>query len=238
MMGSQPFHFKQFKVAQNQCTHKVGTDGVLLSAWVQIKEEDRNILDMGTGSGLIALMLAQRSGPAIRIDAVEIEAQDAQQARENVQHSPWPEKISIHQVPVQQFSPARQYDLIISNPPYFLNSWLPPEKKRSQARHAQRLSFEDLLLAATRLLTKQGRLAVILPYVEALKFINLARSFHLFPIRKTNFRSRAHKPVERLLFELAYDGKQEAESELILYSEGENWSEEYKKLTREFYLKR
>lgn len=238
MMGSEPFHFKQFRIAQNQCTHKVGTDGVLLGAWVQVKEEDKNILDIGTGSGLIALMLAQRTRPATRIDAVEIETRDAQQAMENVQQSPWPEKITIYKALVQRFNPEKEYDLIVSNPPYFENSWLPPEEKRSQARHTHQLSFQDLLITATRLLTKQGRLAVILPYFEGLKFLDLAQSFHLFPIRKTVFRSRAHKPVERLLLELAYEGKLEAEQEIILYESGENWSEEYKKLTREFYLRR
>lgn len=236
-MGSAPFHFRQFRVDQNRSTHKVGTDGVLLGAWVRIKEEDSHILDVGTGSGLIALMLAQRTGTAIRIDGVEIEEDDAKQATENVRQSPWPEKISIHPAAVQQFFPEKKYDLIISNPPYFVNSLLPPEKKRSQARHTHQLSFEDLLMAASRLLTKQGRLAVILPYAEGLKFIDLARSFYLIPARTTTFRSRVHKPAERLLLELTIEGVLEDESELILYGQGENWSEDYQKLTGEFYLK-
>ncbi len=238
MMGSEPFHFKQFRVAQNQCTHKVGTDGVLLGAWVTVKENERNILDVGTGSGLIALMLAQRTNPSSRIDAVEIEAEDAQQARDNVQQSPWPEKITIYQEAVQRFNPEKKYDLMVSNPPYFVNSRLPPEEKRSQARHTHQLSYQDLLVTVSRLLNKAGRLAVILPYAEGLKFLDLSQSFHLIPVRKTAFRSRAHKPVERLLLELAYAGKLEAEQEIILYESGENWSEDYKKLTREFYLRR
>lgn len=231
----KPFYFKQFSVSQNDCAHKVGTDGVLLGAWVDVKNE-KNILDVGTGSGLIALMLAQRTDPDSRIDAVEIEASDAQQARENVRQSPWPKKITIHQEAVQRFNPEKEYDLIVSNPPYFINSWLPPEEKRSQARHTLQLSFPDLLMTATRLLNKQGRLAVILPYAEGLTFLDISQNFHLIPIRKTFFRSRAHKPVERLLLELSYGGKL-VEQEIILYESGDHWTEEYKKLTHGFYLK-
>lgn len=224
-------------IADHQSAHKVGTDGVLLGAWVRINEEDKFILDIGTGSGLIALMLAQRTGPGTRIDAVEIESTDARQAAQNITDSPWPEKIHIHNLPVQQHSPGNKYDLIVSNPPYFVNSWLPPGKKRSQARHTQELSYEDLLRTASRLLAPQGRLGVIFPYAEGLNFLDLAKTFDLFPVRKTTFRSRAQKPVERLLVELAYDRQLNEDNELVLYSEGENWSDEYKALTREFYLK-
>ncbi len=236
-MGSQPFRFKHFIIRQDHATHKVGTDGVLLGTWLQILSNDSHILDIGTGSALIALMLAQRSAPLTRIDAVEIEKQDAEQARENVSLSPWPEKIKIHNMAVQQFFPDTNYDLIVSNPPFFVNSWLPPEKKRSQARHTHQLSFQDLLTASTRLLKPGGRLALILPYLESLQFINLAGTYNLFPVRHGTFRSRAHKPVERILLELSQGGGEKTEDEIILYSEGENWSDAYKQLTREFYLK-
>src|SRR5688500_14273906 len=209
MMGSKPFQFKQFSVAQNHCTHKVGTDGVLLGAWVNVNDGDRTILDVGTGSGLIALMLAQRTNRETHIDAVEIESMDADQAKENVLHSPWPEKIRIHHTSIQQFLPGIEYDLIVSNPPYFENSLLPPKKKRTQARHTEQLSFNDLLHHADRLLTPQGRLAVILPPAGGLKFIDQARLLKLAPIRSAHFRSRAEKPVERVLMELAYEGSQQ-----------------------------
>lgn len=235
-MGSKAFQFKKFSVSQESATHKVGTDGVLLGAWVNIRKGDNFVLDVGTGSGLIALMLAQRAKPDARIDAVEIEADDVKQARENVARSPWPEKVSIHHSPIQQFSSETKYNLISSNPPYFANSQTPPDKKRSRARHAYQLSFPDLLESTTRLLTKTGRLAVILPYSEGLHFINLARGFKLFPIRKTLFRSRATKPVKRLLLELDFQGSPHSESEIILHAHGERWSEEYKSLTRDFYL--
>ncbi|MEO5603406.1 MAG: methyltransferase [Cyclobacteriaceae bacterium] len=238
MMASKPFHFKQFTVGQNSATHKVGTDGVLLGAWVQVAGEINNILDIGTGSGLITLMLAQRTAPATRIEGIEIAEQDVLQARENVQHSPWPQKIIIHHIAVQKFFPQKKYDLIVSNPPYFINSWLPPEKKRSQARHTQSLSFESLLASTARLLASQGRLAVILPFVEGSGFIDLADKFQLFLNRKTSFRSRSHKPVERLLLEFSFSQTTIKESDLVLYSEGETWSEAHHELTREFYLER
>jgi tRNA1Val (adenine37-N6)-methyltransferase len=236
-MGSEPFHFKQFTVHQHQSTHKVGTDGVLLGAWVDIYAGDKSILDIGTGSGLIALMLAQRTDLLTRIDGVEIEKQDVEQARINVDLSPWGEKIKIYNVAAQDFFSETKYDLIVSNPPYFMNSWLPPEKKRSQARHAHQLSYQDLLINSTRLLTSNGRLAVILPFIEGLHFVELANDYKLFVIRQSTFRSRIHKPVERLLLELSPKQNAKVESEIVLYSEGENWSEAYRTITRDFYLK-
>ena len=236
-MGSEPFHFKQFTVHQHQSTHKVGTDGVLLGAWVDIHAGDKSLLDIGTGSALIALMLAQRTDSSTRIDGVEIEKQDAEQARKNVSLSPWREKIRIYNVAVQDFISETKYDLIVSNPPYFMNSWLPSEKKRSQARHTHELSYEDLLITSTRLLAPTGRLAVILPYVEGLHFLELAGHYKLFVLHQSNFRSRQHKPVERLLLELSPKQNAKVESEIILYSDGENWSEPYRRMTRDFYLK-
>jgi tRNA1Val (adenine37-N6)-methyltransferase len=235
-MSLEPFRFKRFTVVQNLCTHKVGTDGVLLGAWVKLRGEDKSILDIGTGCGVIALMLAQKSTPDTFVDAVEIEAMDVQQARENVSLSPWEEKITIHHTALQHFFPEKQYDLIASNPPYFMNSLLPAEEKRSQARHTLQLSHEDLLDHSTRLLKKEGRLAVILPYLEGLRFIGLASRFQLIPLRRTNFRTRPHKRVERLLLELGYSGEPEQDTEIILYSEGEVWSDDYRKVTADFYL--
>ncbi|MEX2235443.1 MAG: methyltransferase [Cyclobacteriaceae bacterium] len=236
-MGSKPFQFKQFSVAQNHCTHKVGTDGVLLGAWVNIDEADKSVLDIGTGSGLIALMLAQRTNSETRIDALEIESMAAEQAKENVLQSPWPQKIRVHNDSLQQFKPETKYDLIISNPPYFENSLRPPEKKRTQARHTEQLRYNDLLQHADRLLTQRGRLAVILPHAGGLRFMEQARSLKLIPIRSANFRSRADKPVERLLLELAYEVNPQTVTEIVLHSRDEAWSDQYKRLTGEFYLK-
>jgi tRNA1Val (adenine37-N6)-methyltransferase len=238
MMGDKPFQFKQFAVDQSGSTHKVGTDGVLLGAWVHVRDQDKLILDIGTGSGLIALMLAQRTRRDARIDAVEIEEGNAEQAVHNVGKSPWPEKTIIHAVPIQQYFTEIKYDLIVSNPPFFVNSLLPPDKKRSHVRHGQLLSFDDLLQSVFRLLKKEGRFCVILPVVEGKHFTVLATKFQLFVTRETTFRSRLGKPVERLLLEFGFMQGKKSETELILYNEQGTWSEAYKDLTGEFYLAR
>ncbi|HEY9487367.1 MAG TPA: methyltransferase [Chryseosolibacter sp.] len=236
-MGLEPFHFKHFNVAQDHCTHKVGTDGVLLGAWVNIRKCDRLLLDVGTGSGLIALMLAQRTAGEAYIDAIDIETKNVAQARENVAQSVWREKISVHLGPVQQFFPEKRYDLIVSNPPYFVNSLLPQEKERSRARHTQPLSFEDLTQSIKRLLARNGRFSAILPHAEGTNFLSIAAAVGLIPVRKCLFRSRPHKSVERILLELAFDGQAEPEKEIVLYAELETWSPEYQNLIRDFYLK-
>jgi tRNA1Val (adenine37-N6)-methyltransferase len=236
MKGSADFRFKQFTIKQSRSTHKVGTDGVLLGAWSDIQGADR-ILDIGTGTGLIALMLAQRTPQTVLIDAVEIDKDDAQQARENVQNSPWPSKINVLHNPVQEFNPDYRYDLIVTNPPYFINSWLPPEKKRGQARHTQELSFEDLLLSVKRLLKKSGKLSIILPLQEGMQFIQQAHFHQLYCIRQLAFRSRSQKPVERLLLEFGENPQSIQKEELILHGDRDTWSEEYQDLTRNFYLK-
>lgn len=235
MKSGTHFQFKQFRVAHDRSTHKIGTDGVLLGAWVDLKNA-HTILDIGTGTGVIALMLAQRTTADVRIDAVEIEEADALQARENVMQSPWPEKITIIHTSVQSFHADKKYDLIVSNPPFFINSWKPPYEKRSQARHTQQLTFEELIECSKQLLSDGGKLAIILPYQEALRFTDLANRCNLFAQRMMEFRSRAHKPIERLLIEFGFRAAQLEKEELVLH-EGEAWSAQYMEITREFYLK-
>lgn len=236
MKGKSHFHFKQFSVAHDRCVHKVGTDAVLLGAWVNV-DSARRVLDVGTGSGVIALMLAQRAANDVAIDAVEIDSTDAAQAVENVNASPWAEKISVHQLPIQEFRPGGSYDLIVSNPPYFVNSHLPPERRRTRARHTEDLTFDLLLTCATSLMKKTGRLAVVLPPVEGEQFSALATGKGLYAVRRCAFRSRAHKAVERFLMEFSYEEKEMVEESLTLYAEGDTWSDEYRALTGAFYLR-
>jgi tRNA1Val (adenine37-N6)-methyltransferase len=230
------FKFKKFTISQEESTHKVGTDGVLLGAWANI-DDAKTILDIGTGSGVIALMLAQRTSADVMIDAIEIQHSDAEQAKKNVSVSGWSDRIAVLQVAAQDFNPGKQYDLVVSNPPYFNNSWLPPDAKRSMVRHTKNLSFEELVQVVKTLLAPAGRFSVILPEQEGLQFIDLTRSNGLFCVRQCNFKTRDHKPVERLLFEFARTSKAFDQEELLLYSRGDEWSEDYKALTRDFYLK-
>lgn len=235
-MPLKPFHFKQFIVAHDSSTHKVGTDAVLLGSWANIHESDKLFLDIGTGSGVIALMLAQRTKRGVHIDAIEIRRKDASQARRNVANSPWPEKITVHHTAAQTFVPGMHYDLIVSNPPYFEKSLLPPDHQRSAARHTHELSFTDLLECVSRLMSPQGKFSAILPYTEALRFKDMAEGIGLFVTRHTNFRSRGHKPIERVLLEFSRTQGTVQKTDLTLYADGGTWTEKYRRLTKDFYL--
>jgi tRNA1Val (adenine37-N6)-methyltransferase len=230
------FRFKQFQIAHDRCSMKVGTDAVLLGAWVDC-HDSKKVLDIGTGSGVIALMLAQRTGTESKIDAIDVEPNDCKQAHENFSNSPWPNKLAIYCNDVREFTSMESYDLIVSNPPYFQNSWLPPSDKRKVSRHTQTLTHEELLLSAKRLLSSAGRLAIILPYAEGISFIEKAEKHSFHCIRQTNFRSRIEKPIERLLLEFAFQPLKKIEGDLIHYSLPEKWSDEYILLTKEFYTK-
>lgn len=236
-MASEPFRFKRFQVQDKGATHKVGTDGVLLGSWVSILDTDRLLLDIGTGSGVIALMLAQRTRDDAHIDAIDIELSDVLQAQMNATQSPWSHKVTVHHTPLQNFSTGLRYDVIVSNPPFFINSLQPPEKRRSQARHTLSLSFEDLISASMRLLQPQGRMAIVLPHREGEDFLSMASDAGFFPARITAFRSRRHKPIERLLLEFSQQPGPISRTELILHSDGAEWSPEYRALTRDFYLR-
>jgi tRNA1Val (adenine37-N6)-methyltransferase len=229
------FYFKQFSVKHDRCAHKVGTDGVLLGAWVDVSHTNR-ILDIGTGSGVIALMLAQRSSTETHIDAIDISQEDCKQARENIAESPWPDKIRIENIAFQKFE-SEPYDLIVSNPPFFIDSAKPPAEERIRARHTQSLPQEELLLHARHLITPQGKLSLILPVTEAQSFIALAESQGWHCSRLCEFRSRASKPPERLLFELQLEKHHLKKESLVLHEQGEAWTTAYKNLTRDFYLK-
>lgn len=229
------FHFKQFSVRHDRCTMKVGTDAVLLGSWATVDKAKR-ILDIGTGSGVIALIVAQRKSDA-QIDAVEIETQNVEQARENVLNSPWAENISVHNISIQEFLPTNSYDVIVSNPPYFNNSQLPPDKHRHKSRHTVSLDYESLLAAVKRMLNPDGRFSVILPFTEGLQFIALAGEYELFCSRQYSFRTRAEKPVERWLLEFSFQELAKESGEVLLYEKGLVWSDSYIRLTRDFYIK-
>ncbi len=218
---------------------KVGTDAVLLGAWVNLKGVKR-ILDVGTGCGIIALMLAQRTDEKVKdvnIEGIEIDELSAQQAEENLLETRWCNRVLIHHYPLQTFRSPFKYDLIVSNPPYFNNSQLPPAKHRAKARHTDSLSYQELLDHSLRLLKTKGRLAVILPFEEGKLFASLAKEVGLYISRQLSFYSRKEKPQERWLLEFSFESKKIKEETLVLHGKGESWSEDYKELTKEFYLK-
>ncbi|MFO6423597.1 tRNA1(Val) (adenine(37)-N6)-methyltransferase [Motilimonas sp. KMU-193] len=237
-MKRQGFSFKRFHIEHDLCAMKVGTDGILLGAWAKVDGAQR-VLDIGTGSGLIALQIAQRSEQHCHITALEIDPQAAQQAKANVAASPWPDKVSVIEQSVQQFAAAsnQQYDVIVSNPPYFPAGQVLACQARATARHTGSLSKMDLLTAIEQLLTPTGRCDMVLPYDVALDYIATATSLGLHLHERVDVVTKANKPPHRMLFSLSKTAHKGAHSQLTIHHQEGGYSSEYIALTSDFYLK-
>ncbi len=216
---------------------KVGTDAVLLGAWAN-PEGVNKILDIGTGTGIIALMLAQKSDTII--DAIDIDKNSCKQAQENVDSSKWNERIFIHYSSLQDFAEENNgpYELIISNPPYFIDSSKSSEAKRTTARHADVLTYEHLLNGVLKLLSPKGRFYIILPSKEGEIFRDMAESNKLFLCKLTRVRTREDKTTDkRLLMCFGMERKTFSEDSLTIeLNERHNYTTEYKELTKDYYL--
>tara|TARA_B100000809_G_scaffold3027_1_gene3368 strand:+ start:7427 stop:8128 length:702 start_codon:yes stop_codon:yes gene_type:complete len=231
----KPFNFKQFSIQQNNTAMKVGTDGVLLGAWTTIREG--NILDIGTGTGLIAIMLAQRSKTAL-VDAIEVEEEAYNQTKENIAACHWKNRISAHHLPIQNYQATTKYNLIISNPPFFLASTKAPNEERNTARHTDSLSFDDLITSVIRLLNSKGIFTLILPIKEAELFINIATTQHLFLNKKCVIKPNPTKPAKRVLMEFSFSKTDIISEELTIETATRHqYTKEYISLTQDFYLK-
>lgn len=234
------FICKEFNVVQSKSTMKVNTDAILLGAWVNVTGS-RKILDIGTGTGIIALMLAQRSDAEAKIDAVEIDHASAYEAEENFNSCPWNEKLKVFHHSVQDFSQNNigQYDLVVSNPPFYTGGTFSDNENRNNVRHTVKLSPGDLLIAAGRLLSAKGRMAVILPFLEGERFIERAERMGFSQSRILEVQSKENLPIERLLIELVkeYKSKNVVREGLVLLKEGKDriYTNDYKKLTSDFY---
>jgi tRNA1Val (adenine37-N6)-methyltransferase len=231
------FRFKQFTVQQSGAAMKVNTDGVLLGAWTPVERSERAV-DVGAGTGVIALMLAQRNA-RLSIDAVEIDEASAQQAAANVRQSPWDARIRVVHVSFQQFAQAAEsrYHLIVSNPPYFVNALPSVDEKRRVSRHAAALPYAGLLNGAAALLEPEGLLSVILPCVEGALFTAQAVARGLYCIRKTTVYAAAGKPAKRVLLLFAREPAPLQEDALAIHlPHGAGYTSEYKALTGDFYL--
>lgn len=216
---------------------KVGTDGVLLGAWAGVRPSDRQMLDIGTGTGLIALMLAQRA-PEASVTGVDID--DVAQARENADASPWAGRVFFERCPVQEFRAPEPFDLIVSNPPFFVDSLTCPDEGRTAARHAVHLPFDELRDAVLRLMAPAGRFAVVLPTAEAERFLAVCAG-RLALTRRTDVRTTPRHPAKRALMEFsraeATDAAPEISELTVGTGEHECYTPEYRALTRDFYLK-
>lgn len=230
---SAEFRFKQFIVRHDKCAMKVGTDGVLLGAWAAAHHQPEKILDVGTGTGLIALMLAQRF-PAARIDALEINEEAAGQALENKSQSPFNNQIEVFQQDVFSWNPPGKYDLVVCNPPFYANAHPTHSAARATARHGIKFNLEEFLKIARDLLTPTGKLAMILPthIFEALpdSALHLCRICKVFPV--------PGKRHHRILAEWKLAPCDLSEEEIIIENgPRHDYHESYISLTRQFYLK-
>ncbi len=236
-MASLPFHFKKFEVEQIGAAHPVGTDSVLLGAWADVSGAER-VLDIGTGTGVVALIVAQRANPTLMGLALEIHPPSAALARRNFAASPWADRLQVVEMSVQDFaqSTKHQFDLIVSNPPFFSERTVSPDPERRLGRHTATLPPGDLLEAAGRLLAPRGRFCVVLPALEGQRLCELAVPLGLYWTKITRVRSRPEKPVERWLIQFERDPYPFEQAELLIYEQGERYSEAFRALTGDFYL--
>lgn len=229
------FRFKQFSISDERSAMKIGTDGVLLGAWADV-EDDSRILDVGTGTGLIALMLAQRNTSA-NITGIDISKEATQEACDNFGRSPWAERLSAVCGDVCSFSSDKKFDHIVSNPPYFVDSLHSPDKLRTMARHTSSLKFEDLVSAAEHLLVSGGRLSVILPTECAMQF-RFAAFGRLWLRRQLDVVTKAGDTPRRTLMEFCLSDKplMPSVATLALRHKDSSYTDEYRALTNDFYI--
>ena len=230
------FHFKSFSIIQQQSAMKVGTDGVLLGAWANPTINPRKILDVGTGTGLIAIMLAQRFTKS-NILAIEIDELAAKEALLNANSSPWSDRITVKQVALQEYQEVSEIDLIVCNPPYFRKTTQPHDLARATARSNDSLSLEYLIEKSRNMMSEQGQLSLIVPSYEYENIKLKAEEVGLFISQICWIKGNHTSPVKRLLISLSKKKENLTESHLSIENSRHNYTEEYKDLCKDFYLK-
>ncbi|MFV0377435.1 MAG: tRNA1(Val) (adenine(37)-N6)-methyltransferase [Mangrovibacterium sp.] len=234
MGRNQFFQFKQFRVEQGRAAMKVGIDGVLLGAWAAFGHE-KFVLDIGCGTGLLALMAAQRS--TAFVDAVEIEPEAALDADANFAASPWSSRLQLYRTDFKGFETQKRYQHIISNPPFFDETPRSSDPKRNKARHSESLSLNELIERSVDLLHPDGKISLILPAGKEKHLRSLARTNLLYPNRYASVFPDINKPAHRILAELSFQPKTEiTEAIYIRNADSGEYTEQYKQITRDFYL--
>jgi len=235
------FKFKEFSIHQDKTAMKIGTDAVLLGAWVFLENEIDSILDVGSGTGIIALMLAQRSF-ALTIDAVEIDNDAYEQTVTNFENSNWGDRLYCYHSSFQNFADEiaeedETYDLIISNPPFYTDEFESKNDARNKARFTTSLSFNELLKGVSKILSKKGKFAVIIPFKEEQGFVKLAKENNLFLNRVCHVKGNPSSAFKRSLLEFSFEDKKLIKENLTIEIKRHQYTDEYINLTKDFYLK-
>jgi tRNA1Val (adenine37-N6)-methyltransferase len=235
-MANNYFNFKQFTINQDLCGQKVGTDGVILGAWADIINCEK-VLDIGSGTGLIALMLAQKS--VSEIIAIEIDKNAYQQSKENIENSKFSVQIKVLNTSIQEYSSTTniKFDLIVSNPPFFQHHLKSENEQRKIARHSETLNFEELINSSINILDKNGRFCVIIPKDDEINFTNICFEKNLFLNKILNVKPTPSKLPKRVLLEFSFENSVTVLDEIIIEENGRHqYSEKYKELTKDFYI--
>ncbi|MCM4173635.1 methyltransferase domain-containing protein [Arenibacter sp. TNZ] len=235
---TKPFQFKQFQIHQDRCAMKVGTDGVLLGAWTSLQHQPESILDIGSGTGVIALMLAQRSN-ADTVDAIEINEDAYEQCMDNFESSDWADRLFCYHAALDEFVDELddEYDLIVSNPPFYSEMVSSGDESRDLARQNQSLPFEELLSGVAKLMSNNGTFSTIIPYKEEQVFLEKARIFNLFPKRITRVKGNPDSELKRSLIEFQFGNISVSTNDLTIELERHKYTQEYIELTKDYYLK-
>ena len=236
-MSHKPFQFKQFTIEQDRCAMKIGTDSVLLGAWTMVNNA-HSILDIGAGTGVLALMLAQRSSAPI-IDALEIDADAFEQCTDNFENSQWADRLFCYHASLLEFTEDIDdtYDLIICNPPFYSENYKTDNTARDTARFNDAMPFEHLIFAVSKLLSQKGIFSVIVPFKEEQLIIDLATNYRLSPNRILRVKGTPQSVYKRSLLEFSVQPQTLIEEELILETRRHQYTQEYIDLTKDFYLK-
>lgn len=235
---SKPFKFKEFTVNQDRCAMKIGTDGVLLGTWTSVKHNPFNVLDIGAGTGILSLIIAQRSN-AQQIEAIEIEDDAFEQCAENFENSPWNERLFCYHASLLEFVEEVEdtFDLIICNPPFYSEDYKTEDKTRDLARFNDAMPFRHIIYAVAHLLAQDGIFSTVIPKKEESSFIELASSIGLYPRRILHVKGHPEAEIKRSLIEFSYHETAVKTSELIIETSRHNYTQDYIDLTKDFYLK-
>lgn len=232
------FKFKQFTVNQDKCAMKIGTDGVLLGAWTSLDNNPFSVLDIGSGTGVLSLMIAQRSH-AQNIEAIEIDSDAFEQCSENFENSPWADRLFCYHASLLEFveEVEDEFDLIISNPPFYSEDFKTDNEARDLARFNDAMPFEHLIYAVVNLLAEKGTFSVVIPHKEESRLIELASTVKLFPKRILHVKGNINSEIKRSLLEFSFQDIEIITSELVIETNRHQYTEDYINLTKGFYLK-